>query len=223
MTGYGMTDGISRLDARAGDLARRLRRDLSPDTDLWPRIAARLKSEAPPRPWRMPRAIEAGRDLWPDIRARIDAGDRFDGTNREPHPWGAGLAAAAGLVAVTALILMLAMRLGDFRLPGEVTASADSSAGAATVALPAWMADTFAQFDEAAAGTSAAALGDTARSVQRDFLMVRGQRLQIEQTLAAYGGDMNLRAQWRHVYLAELRLIDETEKLANLYGTRTEI
>ncbi|HUF73997.1 MAG TPA: hypothetical protein VMR74_13995 [Gammaproteobacteria bacterium] len=218
-----MTDGISRLQGRAGDLARRLRCDLSPATDLWPRIAARIESDASPRPGRLPRVIEAGRDLWPGIRARIEPGDRLDGTNREVTPRGTGLAAAAGVVAVTTLTLVFAMRLGDVRLPGEVTASADSSAGAATVALPTWMADTFARFGEAVAGTPAAELGDTARSIQRDFLMVRAERLQIEQALAASVGDMNLRAQWRHVYLAELRLIDETEKLANAYGTRTEI
>lgn len=218
-----MTDDVSKLEARAADLARRLTRDPGPETDLWPRIAARIESQMPSGFRQLPRAIEPGRDLWPGVRARIGTRDRRDGPHPQRYPAGTGLAAAAGVFAVATLTLMLAMRFASFGPPGEETAPADSSAAAATVALPAWMARAFGQFGDAAVGTPAAELAATASSMRRDFLMVRAERLQIEQALTESGGDMNLRAQWRQVYQAELRLIDDTEKLVSIYGARMQI
>lgn len=216
-----MSDELGKLEQRVDRLTSKLETDLEPETDLWPRIAAQLDSDAERQFGRLPREIETGRDLWPDIRAGIGERHRrragsglweFEG----------GIAAAAGIVAVAVLTLLLTNALRDFGPSGQVTASA-GDAGLPAVEVPGWMADALAQFTGAAAGTTAAELGETAESIERDFLMVRTERFRLEQAIARSAADLNLRAQWRRVYLAELRLMDESQKLANTYGMRSEI
>jgi hypothetical protein len=151
---------------------------------------------------RLRRDIEAPRDLWPSIHARIDA--PLTRVSR-----------GAGVLAVVAIVLALAIQVEDLGGSDRLTASAGE--------VPVWMDELLDPFSRAAPGTTQAALGETARSIRRDFLMVRSERLMIEQEIAASVADSNLRAQWHQVYMAELRLIDEAQKLGTHYATRSEI
>jgi hypothetical protein len=110
------------------------------------------------------------------------------------------VAAAVGVLAVAALAL-------------------SSYIGTRTPQSPTWPSETPAQIVGMLADLPGAELQDAARSIARDFLMLRAERLRIEQALTSSAGDSNLREQWRHVYLAELRLVDTAEKLAIIHGT----
>lgn len=195
-------------DERLARMARELSRDLSPERDLWPGIAAQISDPAD-RFGRLPRDITVPRDLWPSIRARI-AGQRPDGR----HGREARTAHGAGILAVAAIVLAIAIRFDDLTDAASVPMPTD--------ALPLWMADMLDAFDGAAPGTPQAELGETAQSIRRDFLMVRSERLEIERALVVSVADTNLRTQWRQVYRAELRLIDEAQKLGITYETRIE-
>jgi hypothetical protein len=53
--------------------------------------------------------------------------------------------------------------------------------------------------------------------------MVRSERLRIEQAMSGSPQDTNLREQWRYVYVTELRLMDEVQRLGNFPGVRRAI
>jgi hypothetical protein len=204
VTDNGMSEGISKPDMRLERMALKLRCDVSPETDLWPRIAARIDTPAERSFRRLPRDVEVPRDLWPSIHARLRAYGRVDGASSPPGFRFTRVVAGVGILAVAAIALLISTPVENPTRPVSVTASASE--------LPVWMADMLGRF-----------AGETAVSIGRDFLMVRSERLRIEQALATSANDTNLRTQWRHVYLAELRLIDEAQKLGNMYGTRSEI
>lgn len=196
-----MTAEVSKLERQLARMVSRLPRDLSPVRDLWPGIEAEIDVPDEREFRRLPRDVEVPRDLWPSIQARIDA--PLTRTSR-----------GAGVAAVAAIVLVIAIQVGNLvGSDGFTATSAD---------VPVWMDDLLDPFSRAAPGTTQAELGETARSIRRDFLMVRSERLMIEQELVVSAGDNNLRAQWRQVYMAELRLIDEAQKLGTQYATRIE-
>ena len=197
-----MTAELSKQERRLARMASQLPRDLSPGKDLWPGIAAQINAPDERRFRQLPRDVEVPNDLWPSIRARIDA------------PL-VRMARGAGILAVVAIVLAVGIQVEDL-------SDADSLMASATD-VPSWMADLLDPFSRAAPGTRLAQLGPTAQSIRRDFLMVRSERLMIEQAIAASAADGNLRIQWRHVYMAELRLIDEAQNLGTRYATRIEI
>lgn len=224
MTKDQMTERNSKSEKRIERLARELPRSLSPETDLWPRIAARIDTPAERRIRQLPRDIEAARDLWPGIRAGLTTRGQHNAASAQSASPRSGIAAGVGFLAVAATALLLSIHGRNLIEADSVTASAiDSGAPAAVAGLPGWMAEMLAGYAGAAAGTPAASLGETALLIQRDFLMVRSERLRIEQALTESANDTNLRAQWRNVYMAELGLIDEAQKLGNIYSTRSEI
>jgi hypothetical protein len=205
-------------DDRLTRMARELPRDLSPGKDLWPGIAAQISTPAERRFGSLPGDVAVPRDLWPSIRARI-AAERPDERRGSGAVAGPGFRLArtahgAGILAVAAILLAIAIRFDDLSDAQSITGS--------TAGLPVWMADMLDPFDRAAPGTPQAELGETARSIRRDFLMVQAERAQIERALAVSVADTNLRTQWRRVYMAELRLIDEAQKLGITYETRIE-
>lgn len=211
---------MNEFERRIERLARQLPRELSPENDLWPGIAARIDAPEQSRFRRLTRDIEPSRDLWTGIQARLSAGRAMEPPGRPSMRY----ASAAGVLAVVALAALMTTRMSNFPNSGSGAASpGDTNGPVVAAAVPDWMARMLGQYADAATGTSGAGLNEAARAIERDFLMVRSERFRIEQVLGDAPNDTNLRAQWRHVYLAELQLIDEVQRLGNLYATRSAI
>ena len=181
-----------------------LPRDISPETDLWPGIAARIDASTDRAIGQLPRSIEPARDLWPDIQAQVSGRERTHRVGLRFTWPNLNVAAAAGVLAMGTLVLT-------------------SFIGTRSPAPPSWPSDTPARIAGILADLPGADLQQAAWSIERDFLMLRAERLRIEQALATSEGDSNLRDQWRRVYLAELRLIDTAEKLVIIHGTGSAI
>jgi hypothetical protein len=208
---------MDEFEQRIDRLARQLPRELSPETDLWPHIVAEIDATDQGRFRQLARDIEPSRDLWAGIRVQLGAGEALESSRRPRIPY----AAAAGVLAMVAMVALMTSQMNGFRSNG--TPFPGDSSPVVAAGLPDWMVQMLGQYADAAPGTSEADLNETARAIERDFLMVQSERLRIEQVLGDSPNDTNLRAQWRHVYLAELQLIDEVQKLGNLYESRSAI
>jgi hypothetical protein len=200
------------IERRVEQLVDRLPRDVNTETDLWPRISACIDTSEERWIRQLPRDVDTKRDLWPGIVSGLRAERGIDDT-----------AAATGLlrprVAAGFGVLALAMLATLFSIQVQNTTGASSASASA---LPTGIDELLGQFDDAIPGTLGAELQATAQLIQRDIRAVRAERLRIERAIATSAYDLNLRNQWRHVYLAELRLINEAQKLGNLYLARSE-
>jgi hypothetical protein len=192
------------------DLARRLPRDIEPPAELWQRIAARLEEPALPRSLEerardLPADIAPPVDLWPQIAARLRTGPR------EPRLL-ARLVAAAAAVAAVAVLVTVATRDPDSGANSgsstpTVATSDDATAEAApsTVLGAAWMLRSPVVSDEVAA------------ALQRDLMLVRDERLQIEAAIDREPGDAGLRELWAYTYQIELQLTDTYGRIIMAY------
>lgn len=215
-----MNDWIKRnkgsdAEKRIEQLAVRLPRSVVTESDLWPRIAARIDIREDRRIRQLPREIEATRDLWPEILAGLRARGRTEDPGPDARRTGFGVAAAIGLLALAALTTWYSIRPPN--VTENVTASTIEPGAAADVdQLPALIDDLLGQITNADPGMAGAELQEAAMLIRRDYLMVRSERLRIEEALTNSANDFNLRNQWRHIYVAELRLINEAQNLGNI-------
>lgn len=184
--------GATELD----ELVRRLPSTVEPPPELWPRIAALL--DAPrsleARARELPTEIPPPADLWPRIAARLQT------EPRRPYVRPRVAAAVAALAALGALI-GLAVRDDSAEVGSADTARvAPDGAGADSVRSTAlgayWMLRSPVVSDEVAA------------TLQRELVLVRDERLQIEAAIDREPDNVGLRELWAHAYEVELQLAD---------------
>jgi hypothetical protein len=191
------------------DLVRRLPRDIEPPAELWQRIAARLDEPALPRSLEecardLPADIAPPVDLWPQIAARLRTGPR------KPRLL-ARLVAAAAAVAAVAVLVTVAIRdqdsgaNGGSSTPAVAANDATAEAAPSTALGAAWMLRSPVVSDEVAA------------ALQRDLMLVRDERLQIEAAIDREPGDAGLRELWAHTYQIELQLTDTCGRIIMAY------
>jgi hypothetical protein len=205
----------ARAEARIVELMQRLPRDVAVTEDLWLRIAASIDNPADEAIRRLPRDIGVTRDLWPNIKAQLQRGTAVGRTMPANRPQRFSALAAVGLVAVVMLGVLVS---AQFRQIADARYFFDDA-----VRLPVQVSNVFERFENALPGTRAAAVRESALEIRRDLIMTRSERFRIEQALAGTSNDRNLRAQWRHVFVAELRLIDVAQHLGNFELSRREI
>jgi hypothetical protein len=205
----------ARDEARIIEQMRRLPRDVAVTTDLWPRIAASLYDPAEDVIRRLPRDIGVTRDLWPNIEAQLQrgsaAGRMMPADRRQRF-------SALAAVSVVAMLMLGVLVSFQFRQISESQYFFDDA-----VRLPVQVNSVLERFENALPGTRAAAVRQSALEIRRDLIMTRSERYRIERALAGSSNDRNLRTQWRHTYVAELRLIDAAENLGTFELSRREI
>lgn len=204
----------ARSEARIVELAQRLPRDVPLATDLWPRIAACIDNEAEEAIRRLPRDIGPTRNLWPNIEAQLQQERAVGPTMPADRPQRFSSLAAVGVAAMLMLGVLVSTQFGQL---SETLGVFDDASR-----LPVQVSNVFDRFENARPGTHAAAVRETALEIRRDLIMTRFERIRIEQALAGSLNDRNLRTQWRHVYVAELRLIDTVQNLGNFELDRRE-
>lgn len=205
----------ARAEARIVELTRRLPRDVTVTTDLWPRIAACIDNPVEDVIRRLPRDIGVTRDLWPNIKAKLQGSAAVGRMMPANRPQRFSAMAAVGMVAMLMLGVLVSVQ---FRQISEAQLFFDDA-----VRMPVQVSQVFERFENALPGTHAAAVRESALEIRRDLIMTRSERFRIEQALAGSSNDRNLRTQWRHTYVAELRLIDAAQNLGNFELSRREI
>lgn len=197
------------------DLARNLPRSVTVEPDLWPRIAASIDTPVERRIRQLPREIQPTRDLWPEISRGLSACHRRGEMDPASGRQRLSAVGAFGILALVTLATLFSIQVQKLPEAESITA-ADNP-------LPTSITELLGRFTGAAPGTPAAELHETALEIQRDLVMTRSQRQRIEQAMAVAVNDINLRAQWRHVYVTELHLINEAQNLGYIHLTRSEI
>ena len=217
--------GNSSVKTRIEELLQILPRDLATPTDLWPRIAASIEDPTENAFRLLHRDVENTRDFWPAIEPRLDADRSLGGRPKiKITPRRFSLVAAVGMIATLALTALVTLQ---FRLlsenPGIYGTAGTTAAYAAAASLPPRVNSLFDRFENALPGTQAAAVKETAFEIRRDLIMTRFERLRIERAMAVSSNERNLRTQWRHAYVTELRLINAAENLSNFQFNRRAI
>jgi len=164
---------------------------------------------------RLPRDIGVTRDLWPNIKANLQGNRAVGRTMAVDRPQRFNARAAVGVAAMLMLVVLVTTQFRQVSETLDIFNDAER--------LPVQVSHVFERFEQARPGTHAAAVRETALAIRRDLIMTRIERFRIEQALADSSNNRNLRTQWRHIYVAELRLIDTVQNLGNFELSRREI
>jgi hypothetical protein len=171
----------------------------------------------------LPEEIAPGRDLWPGIEARLGERDEAPAPARQPRPmaWPIRFAAAAALVAATALVTLSlidrpAPATAEFLSPEPAMFGAGYDLGAKHQLVRAHLSEDLARHLETLPP-------ETAAVVKRNLAQIREAVAEINRALEKDPGNILLEQLLMAAYQDEMEVLSNVNRMAGAVPSRNEI
>ncbi len=218
---------IERLDEFVdGDVDEPLRTDLEAHVAVCPECKTRVRSAQAlvERLRAMPGEIEPGRELWPEIEARIVTRAGF-GRDRRPRPNFPAIAAAAGIVAIGALMTVQMMDAPTTPTGGTTVSNrSTASTGSFEIVVdPGVQLAAQNLFDATQTSPRGGVATETVVSIRENLAALDGMAQELSAALEQDPDNADLQNQLLDIYRMQARLLDYLVRMNARPDMRTDL